>query len=372
MRIWHVDAAAERVGRGVNGVEYVLWLLAMSEQRLGNQVSVLVHADQGQGPSSTSPPVPTTRSTRQLRRWHSSDMRALRRLPRPDLVHFHSSFIPIHALLSRWLWRRGVPYVVTPHGGVMEPVMSKNRTKKTLYARLVERQHLGRALGVALVSEAERPSLRRTVPGYGGEVRVIHNPVKRDPPSAAWQGGDAPHRVLFLGRFDVRHKGLDILADIAGWAPGLNFCLYGELEGSDDRALRLLRQRAPANLSFHGPVFGAEKAAVLSTARMYVQVSRWEVFGIAVAEAMLAGVPCAVSSSMAIAASVASLDLGLVLSSPARQAATELQQACGDEGLLRRWSERAKRFAEAAFDPDTVAMEYVRLYQSVLDRKQGR
>jgi glycosyltransferase involved in cell wall biosynthesis len=105
---------------------------------------------------------------------------------------------------------------------------------------------------------------------------------------------------------------------------------------------------------------------VLTNASLYIQTSRWEVFGISIAEAMYLGVPCAIADTLNLAQVFRQHDLGLVLPPDPKRAATDLLEVLNHPARLYQWSERARTFAQVHFHPYTVASEYLNLYEEIL------
>jgi hypothetical protein len=61
----------------------------------------------------------------------------------PDLVILHSTYIPRHLPIVIKAVRRGIPYLILPHGGMTPTAQSVKRTKK-LVGNLLFFDHIGR------------------------------------------------------------------------------------------------------------------------------------------------------------------------------------------------------------------------------------
>jgi glycosyltransferase involved in cell wall biosynthesis len=89
-----------------------------------------------------------------------------------------------------------------------------------------------------------------------------------------------------VGQAFIRQKGLDTFVRAAQYVPDARFVLIGRFV---DEAATHLRAEAPANVEFtEQAVSDAELLAYYQRARVYVQASLHEGFGVAVAEAMAA------------------------------------------------------------------------------------
>jgi glycosyltransferase involved in cell wall biosynthesis len=152
------------------------------------------------------------------------------------------------------------------------------------------------------------------------------------------------------------------MVDIARRLPEYRFDLYG-YEGDKTIVADLT---PPDNVRLLPPVYGEDKARVLRDAALYLQTSRWEVFGISVAEAMMIGLPCAIAESMDLAQLFRDEDLGLVIPLDTASAAAEMRRALQNAALLERWSERARHYAYQHFLADHISQKYVAFYDRVI------
>jgi glycosyltransferase involved in cell wall biosynthesis len=285
----------------------------------------------------------------------------------PDIVHMHSVFVPKQATLARQLRSRGIPYVITPHGGLIPAVQQRGRLKKAIYRRLIEQPRFMGAAAVGEVTPNGEGDVRAFVPGYRGPVRWIPNPVSAALfEDACWKPDPAQKRLVFLGRFDVVHKGIDILVETARLVPEAQFELYGNDHAPTLARLEQLRRSLPPNVAIQPPIFNQEKVCALTSATMYIQMSRWEALSISILEAMYAGVPPVITEPMSMAPILREHDAGLVVPLDPARAAPLISAALNDPAQLRQWSHNARRYARATFAPRPVAETYIRLYEEAL------
>jgi len=351
----------------LDGVNATIWQAAAAHAGAGHRVTLLAESE----PEETDRvaanamgislvPVPTGRFI-----YEADAVNALAR--ECDIVHLHSVFILRQAMLARQLSRLGVPYVITPNGGLSPTSLQRGRVKKAIYSLLLERPRFRAAAAVSVVVPGEADDLRAFVPHYKGIIRYIPNPA--DASSMAgfhWKFNPDNNRIVFLGRFDVLHKGLDLLWQIARRLPHLSFELYGKEDYRTRKWLARLMKERPANVHVKSPVFGPEKAAVLAGAAMYLQPARWEGFPLSVVEAMLVGVPCALAGRLNAGRQFLDNDLGLTFEARADTAARRIDQALHDQASLERWSARAREFATSRFHAREVGRQFLDLYRDVL------
>jgi glycosyltransferase involved in cell wall biosynthesis len=358
LRLWHVGGAVE--AGHVNGINASASTLITWQVAAGHVLTHVAGAppDPGSGVGWAALPPRSLRLPRSLGE-------RLRAEP-PDLVHFHSVFVPSYIPLAAALRRRGIPYLVKLGGGLIPQDLARGRVKKVVFGPLAQRPMLARAAAVVLVTEEERRDLLDYVPGYAGLARVIPNPVELD---GGWQGDVESRGATYLGRYDVEHKGVDRLVTLGRLLPELRIDAYGAADRRGQAQYHALTRALPDNVRFHDPVYGQAKAAALEASTIYLHPARWEAFGISIAEALRLGVPCAVGEGVALARAFRSRDLGLVLPGEPAAAAPLLAAALRDPARLHRWSQRGRAYAREHFDAARVVAAYDALYGEVLRRK---
>jgi len=338
--------------REVDGINSLIWTLAAGQAARGDVVALQLLGE----PNIATKAFADERGIKLISGWDETN---------PDIVHCHSVFIPAQVALCRSARGRLIPYVITPNGGLAAEILSRGRLKKTLYSIFVERPRFSGAAAIIGVMPPERADIANFVPRYRGRVAVIPNAIEDVVLSRyRWQRQEHRDRrkLVYLGRFDVDHKGIDLLAAVAGVLAETDIHIYGR---GSSRAIVQLQRARPRNLHFHEPVYDEEKIKVLLDADMYVQMSRWEVFGISVAEAMSLGVPCAITESMYLASEMKDHGLGLTIPLDPVIAAEKIRAALSDAMALQSWSTSARQHALSAFGANTVIVSYAHLYREV-------
>ena len=360
MKIWH--SGAHWSPQAVNGVNALIYSLAREQSALGHDVSLLL----------THSPNPTAveyAGETGVRLLPSSALAQQLESHPPDVVHMHSVYIPQQAMLALNLVRRRIPYVVTPNGGLAPRILARNRLKKAVYNQLIEKRRFRRAACISAVTPYEEDEIRSFVPDFQGFIPCVPNSVSEPDQletGAPWAPTNNVAKLVYLGRFEVEHKGIDILLELARELDGVELHLFGSEDARTLPWLNRLKQHCSRNIFFHGPVFGREKSSVLAGASLYIQTSRWEAFGISIAEAMYLGLPCAISGSLHMARWFENHDLGLVLPQDPAYARRDILEALRNKGRLRQWSNRAKDFARRNFHPRPVAASFVECYERSL------
>jgi len=140
---------------------------------------------------------------------------------------------------------------------------------------------------------------------------VLHGLADRFPDGAA---GDRARMALTVGvvrRRNLTRKGILPFVRAAALLPDVEFVVAGSWP---DDAIELVRREAGANVRLTGFLEDAELDALFRQARVYVQASRHEGFGLSLAEGMLAGCVPVVTDAGALPEVVG--DVGVPIASP--------------------------------------------------------
>jgi poly(glycerol-phosphate) alpha-glucosyltransferase len=225
---------------------------------------------------------------------------------RPQLLHVHGLWRAPNRLASRL--QGDLPVVVAPHGMLDPWAFRQHRRRKSLLWWAYERRCLQRAAALHALCPAERQALRQL--GLSGPIALIPNGVALPEsgsagaslPPPCWAGTIPPGQqvLLFLGRFHHK-KGIQpllkswqaVAADAAraGWW----LALVGYGDGGELQ--RQLSSSPIPRVVAHGPVFAADKRAVLAAASGFILPSYSEGLPMAALEAMAHQLPCLLSEA---------------------------------------------------------------------------
>lgn len=290
-----------------------------------------------------------------------------------DVVHAHALF-SYPPLAACWAARRkGVPYVLRPLGTLDPWALRFRRWKKTPYLWLFERRNLRGAAAVQAVSQREQCAIEAL--GLGARAVTIalgvDLPAVEDLEGLDRKGRtvDGAVNVLSLSRLHAK-KGIELLLDAVSLVDQTHAMRLVVAGGGDTGYVNQLKKRAAANglaerVSFTGFVAGAEKWRLLGQADLFVLSSYDENFGMAVVEALSAGLPVVVSDQVALAGQIEEAGAGIVAPCDAGQMARAIEKVIADHGLRRRMGDAGRRLAETQFSWSEVGRRLKALYEEI-------
>jgi len=292
-----------------------------------------------------------------------------------DVVHIHALFSftsTVAAFVSRW---RGVPYIVRPLGTLtVYGVKHRRALLKQVSLALLEGRILRHAAAVHFTAQAEWDEakllglqLNGAVVPLGVASEAPGNPQRILAAHPEFRGRRV---ILYLSRLDPKKNVEGLLhafASLTERRSGLALLIAGSGPPAYTASLESLASSLgiAKRIAWLGHVEGERKAAALSLAEVFVLPSFSENFGIAAVEALQAGLPCVLSSNVAVAQDVQGTGAGLVVAPEPDAIARALDELLADENLRTDAGRRARELAERKFSVDAMSRGLAALYQSV-------
>ena len=328
-----------------------------------------------------------------------------------DLAHIHALFSPVSTAAATVARYRKLPYILRPLGTLDPADLRKKRRLKQIYAALLERHNLAGAAGIHFTSTQEAKISER----FGTQMRDLVIPLGVQPPQPPEDRGEQEGKscfeqsfhppllkgeqegvmpskgeertelsisddqplVLFMSRIDPK-KGLNLLIPALEklLADKLNFhfVLAGTNPQDPDYENQITEQVKASPLSSRttitGFVTGELKAALLQNADLFVLPSYYENFGIAVAEAMVAGTPVVISDQVHIWEEVKGAEAGWICPCEVDALTECLREALQDVGEQKRRGLNAQDYALKTYCWDAIALAMIQAYRQIIEAKR--
>lgn len=293
-----------------------------------------------------------------------------------DMVHIHALF-SFSSMAAAWAARlRGVPYVLRPLGTLTRYSVAHRRPwLKRLSLKWIEGPLLRDAAAVHFTSFDEQ----REAAECGVKMRGVVIPLGIDTSPVtddalvrshflALQGSNY---ILFLSRLDLKKNVEGLLhafKQCHAKLPNTKLLIAGD--GSPDYVASLVALATTLELDklviWAGHIQGELKSSVFAGAKLFVLPSFSENFGIAVAEALMAGLPCVLGLGVAIASDVVESGAGIAVEpDPASIAQGINALLASSVAEHARMSANASELARDKFSVNAMGRNLVALYESV-------
>lgn len=289
---------------------------------------------------------------------------------RPDVIHVNSAFdtrsifrdTPL-ALLAR---RHGIPLLLKTHGSFPEIIRPSRKGVEFAKKILIRNISL---LGV--LSEAEKTEFECFLPELRGRVCTVKNVVSEDFMTAERCEAGEP-LVLFASRF-LRRKGpfelLDAVPAIVQRIPNARFVFVGDGPDASTFDAEIVKRRIGGHVQRLSHVDRREIMAWYTRAWVFVFPTLFsEGMPMVIAEAMATGTPI-IATRIRFALSYMTEYENCIYCErdDVDSVATQVIRVLTDSALRLRMSQ-ANRMLARQFRADTVAREFVGLYQRLACR----
>jgi glycosyltransferase involved in cell wall biosynthesis len=251
-----------------------------------------------------------------------------------------------------------LPYVIADRGAYDPLILQRRRVAKRVWWRMMEERAVLGARALHVFFDSQEKAVRDL--GFRGDILVAPNGVDV-PPRVSWDGGSGGY-LLYIGRFDPEHKGLDLLVRAVKLLPAADRPEI-RMHGPDWRGGKLELASLVSELGIEAcvligpPVYGSEKWDLMKSAAGFVYPSRWEGFGNSTAEAAALGLPVLVTG----------YPLGRYLASHSAAFLVETSVVGVADGLVRLRSAeassvgtKASKLVREAFTWDAVARDWLK------------
>ena len=294
-----------------------------------------------------------------------------------DLAHLHAIFSPVATLAATIARYHHLPYIIRPCGMLDPADLQKKKRLKQIYATLLERPNLAGAAAIHFTSKEEAKISER----FGLDC-TVKMPVPRDLVIPLGVTADLfPKRlresqvpiILFMSRIEPK-KGLDLLIpaleSILESGIAFHFILAGSNPQDADYETQIKVQIHNSSLAKYttitGFVSGDLKVELLTKADLFVLPSYYENFGIAVAEAMAAGVPVVISDRIHIAEDIQQAEAGWVGPLEVGAIANSIKSALLNPQERQRRGLNGKEYAKNHYNWEAIAQQTIDAYQQIL------
>ena len=290
--------------------------------------------------------------------------------------HYLFSYAPTCAgAIARW---KKVPYTVRTQGQLSSWALKQSSLKKQLYTAIIERHNLNQAAAIHCTTLEEVEDLRK----FGIKTPTITLPLGVDYPEQISTASLELHNlynipqekliILFLSRLHYK-KRPDLLINSLGkiFVQNKNFHLIMAGSGEADYLnylQKLVHKHQLTNqITFTGFITGRPKKILLQGSDIFVLPSYSENFGIAVAEAMAAGLPVIITPGVQIAPEISTADAGIIIEDEAKLS-NAITQLLNSEAMRSRLGKNAMALANRRYAWEGIVSQLICSYQEIVDR----
>jgi glycosyltransferase involved in cell wall biosynthesis len=300
-----------------------------------------------------------------------------------DLLDNHYLFSYVPTCAAAIARHQKIPYTVRTQGQLTPWALRQSSVKKQLYTSLIERRNLNQAAAIHCTTLQEEEDLRN----FGIKTPAITLPLGVQPADPIANAKSELRQlyqipgdrliVLFLSRLHPK-KRPDLLIEAFQQVASQNSSAHLLMAGSGEADyLAYLQQLATQKqlgdfpsgtlrdrITFTGLITGHQKNILLQGADIFALPSYSENFGIAVAEAMAAGLPVIVTPGVQIAPEIFAAQGGIIVNDRA-ELIVALTQLLESPKMRSHLSHNAMKLAQDRYNWDSIASQLIAAYGAI-------
>lgn len=292
---------------------------------------------------------------------------------KPDLVVFQGIYIIYYPLIAKKLEKHGIPYIIIPRCSMTNMAQEKSKLKKKIFNVLLFNSFIKRAFFIEFLTKNEYIESKKSfkfndyvIIGNGYNTpKVFYECKKRD-----------EFKIVFIGRYALYHKGLDILLDAICYNKhkfidnNIKFVLYGpNFEKGKDKLEQLVQEyKLEQIVELREAVFGEEKEKALLDADLFIHTSRFEGHPTSVIEAISYGIPVLVTPGTNMLEDVKNNKLGFFCNLDKKDISDTIMSAYKNRNKFKIISSSEKKFALENYDWSNIIKINIATYKHKLRR----
>ena len=303
-----------------------------------------------------------------------TSLMGLQRLVKDRLLNAQDTIIQTHGswrFPTKWgasLAKEGFAWVYTPHGMLNKHGFSIKPWKKWPYWLLKEKNMIGQASLVRVVSSDEGKDLVKLDPLLT-QVKCIANGIEPKQVDLLHKDYEVNH-VLFMGRL---FHGKGVVPMVKGWMdstlfqnPKFKLIIAGPDQGELTKVKALLNGSTKPNVEYVGPIYHKDKHDWLSKANYFILPSFSEAFSTSILEAMNYGCLPLLTTHCHFP-EVFDLQLGLRITTSPQGIKSGLERLpIMEKDLLVKNQRRAQSFIQDYYTLDHIADQQYRSFKQLL------
>ena len=294
-----------------------------------------------------------------------------------DVVVFHGVYFYKYVKIGKILKKCGIPYIVFPHGSLTKVSLAQKRLKKLIANFLFFSKFIKDAAAVQFLTDNEKNTSLYCTKGF-----VCGNGVSIPAIKKSWDKLGNFRKFVYVGRFDVFHKGIDLLLDAVSLEK--DFLRYNgfvlNLYGPNQKDVKqktvdvhtilkrmILQRKIDSIVHINDAVYGDDKIETLLKNDVFVQTSRFEGLPLGILEALSLGMPCLVTKGTNLDNLINECQAGWGVETSPKQIACALKMAVQESCMnLQKKSNSAQKVIEENYAWDIIAKKEISIYKKLM------
>lgn len=287
---------------------------------------------------------------------------------KPDIVVFQDLYHIEFLKIAKELNKKKIPYTIVPRCSMTKKAQNFKKIKKIFANFLFFYRFVKNAAFIHFLTENECLESQKA---FEFKDRIIVGNGVKLPKEYYVVKNRKEFRILFIGRYNVFHKGLDILFQSALYGRkylevnNIKIILYGR---DSNNGLKFLKSFVKENnlsniIEINGEIFGEEKKIALLDSDCFIHTSRLEGQPTSVIEAISYGIPVIVTLGTNVKEEVEKNFLGFTCELEKEEIFKCLKKVFEAKNELEKISKNEISFAQENYEWSMLASKTVKEYK---------
>jgi len=293
-----------------------------------------------------------------------------------DLIHIHSIFCYSTLIASKLARKNKIPYIIRTTGQLyIYALKNKSYIIKKICIALYEKKNLKHASAIHFTANDERKNIAINLNNKKSYVLPLGVENNKNIPKRLFNQYFKELKnkniLLFLSRIHPK-KGLDVLIpslrEILIKNKAWVFVIAGSGEDKYTRKLKELvkKHKLIKKVFFTGFISGDKKSALLQYSDIFILPSHSENFGIAIIEAMQAGLPVLISDKVAISENLKINNASLIFSLNKKSIENKLNHAIKNIKLRNNLSLNGQKLVKKEYNWQVITKRQITIYKKMI------
>lgn len=280
-----------------------------------------------------------------------------------DIAVFHGIYFPKYIYIAKMLNKKDIPYIIVPHGSLTKEAQRIKFLKKFIGNIFLFNSFIycSEAIQYLSKSEACRSLIKK-------DYFISGNGIEK-PNCKKSFFSDKGMKIIYVGRYDVHIKGLDLIIDACSMIKefmkknAITIDLYGSCSEEKRKIEKLISKNKLEKIIFvNDSIFGNEKIDTILKHDVFIQTSRSEGQPLGIMEAMFLGMPVIVSDGTTFGNVVKTNNCGYVCNN-SKEISNKIIECFRNKNKLNLLSKNSYQYAINNFSWTVLAKQAVNEYK---------
>lgn len=303
---------------------------------------------------------------------------SIKKLPKPfnkpDIVVFQSLYIKEYLDIAKELKKLNIPYTIIPRCSMTKAAQQKSFIKKIIGNTLFFNKFISEAAFIHLLTENEYKESNKL---FKIKNKVIIGNGFDTPDKTYKHNNNEIFKVLYIGRYNIYHKGLDVLLKAIKYQKEyfeknkFKFVFWGNDSDNGIQKIKeiIKKYHIEKLVEINNEIFGKEKEKEILGSNLFIHTSRLEGHPTSIIEAISYGIPVFVTPGTNVYEDVKNNNLGFVSKLNYKQIANKLIEAFENKNKYNKITENEIKFAKVNYNWENIAKKIIKLYQKEINHK---